>query len=107
EFWRQSQALLDRLPRKPKRNDSERAAANTIIAGARETRERFLRAYAGQVYDQLTGSRSRFLRVDDLVHQAAGLLPGLTPSITEIAADSGDTQGDKEGVAIDAGVLLS
>jgi thioesterase DpgC len=107
QFWRRSRVLLDRLPRKMKRSDVERVAAETIIAAARDAREVFLGAHAATVYERLTSNRSRFLRVRELVYEAASLLPGLTPTIAEVAVDAGDTQGEKDGVEIDQGLFIA
>jgi thioesterase DpgC len=107
QFWRQSRLLMDRLPRKPRRTEVERAAAGEISKAGREARERFLRAHAAAVYDRLTQQRSRFLRIDALVYEAAVLVPGLTPTAAEVAADSGETHADKDGVEIDQGLFLS
>jgi thioesterase DpgC len=76
-------------------------------AVAREARDEFLRAHARALYDELTGARSRFLRVEDLAYAAADAVPGLVPGRAEVAVESERRQGEKEGIEIDQGVLLS
>src|SRR3990170_6826676 len=70
-FWLRSAELLARLPPKPKRNAEEAAAAVEILALARDSRTRFMRAHASGVYDSLTAKRSLYLRVDELCARAA------------------------------------
>src|SRR5262245_33600180 len=70
-FWRNARTLLHRLPPKPQRNGEQAAAAAAILAATRQSRERFLAAHAERLYDRLTGDRSRFVRVEDLVFAAA------------------------------------
>ncbi|TMJ29109.1 MAG: enoyl-CoA hydratase/isomerase family protein [Alphaproteobacteria bacterium] len=67
----------------------------------------FLRAHGETVYDQLTSSRSRFVRVEELVLRAADLVPGLVPTAQQIAAEEGYLQRDKSGLEIDQGLFLS
>src|SRR5262245_24617010 len=62
-FWARSNDLLSRLPRKPERSVAEAAAAQTILAAARDHRERFLAAHADTVYDRLTQNCTRFVRI--------------------------------------------
>ena len=68
---------------------------------------RFLRRHGDAVYDALTVRRSRFVRVEDLVIRAAGVVPGLVPTAQEIAAEEGCLQRDKSGLEIDQGLFLS
>jgi thioesterase DpgC len=106
-FWQKSTRLLGRLPQKARRGAAEHAAAVTIQDRARDGRVRFLRAHADAVYDALTVRRSRFVRVEDLVVRAAGVVPGLVPTAQEIAAEDGSLQRDKDGLEVDQGLLLS
>jgi (3,5-dihydroxyphenyl)acetyl-CoA 1,2-dioxygenase len=107
EFWQQSEALIARLPQKPKRSGAEAAAAQTIFAAARAARERFLTAHASALYDELTQRRSRFVRLEDLVFAAAAAVPGLTPTAEQVKAESEFLQRDKDGVEIDQGIFLA
>jgi thioesterase DpgC len=107
EFWQRSARLVARLPRKARRNDTEQAAAATIQDRARTARVRFLRRHGEAVYDALTVRRSRFVRVEELVMLAAGVVAGLVPSAQEIAAEHGCLQRDKDGLEIDQGLFLA
>jgi (3,5-dihydroxyphenyl)acetyl-CoA 1,2-dioxygenase len=106
-FWGRSNDLLRRLPPKPKRSDAEAAAAVRLLAAAREHRERFLTCHVGRVYDKITRERTRFVRLDALVLEAAASVPGLVPTQVELAAESALAQRDKEGIEIDHGIFLA
>ncbi|HJY50836.1 MAG TPA: hypothetical protein VJ349_19710, partial [Stellaceae bacterium] len=106
-YWQQTYRLLSALPAKSSRSDVERAAAQTLLTAGRESHERFLNAYTRQLYDSLTAQRSRFVRADRLVAAAAEAFPGLVPSEAQLAAESKLKQGDKDGLEIDQGILLS
>jgi thioesterase DpgC len=106
-FWRQSAALLRRVPPKPRRNEVERAAADALLSDARASRESFLAAHVEQIYDLLTERASTFRRLDDLVYAAARLVPGLVPTRGEVEAEAVHPQGDKDGVEIDQGLFLA
>jgi thioesterase DpgC len=106
-YWAQADWLLQRLPRPPQRNEAERGAAGVIQEAARASRVRFLRGHVDTVYDRLTQGRSRFVRVEHLVAQAADVVPGLVPSTRQIAAEDGCLQGEKSGLEIDQGYFVS
>ena len=106
-FWARSHQLLKALPVKPKRNDTERAAAETILAATRASRDRFLAPHAGWIYDRLTKGRTTFVRVEDLVYEAAAAFPGLVPTREEVAAEASLDQRDKDGVEIDQGLFIA
>jgi thioesterase DpgC len=107
DYWARSTRLLGRLPGKPARSEREQAAASLLQERARDARVRFLRRHGDAVYDALTQMRSRFVRVEELVIRAAGIVPGLAPTAQEIAAEEGCLQRDKSGLEIDQGLLLS
>jgi (3,5-dihydroxyphenyl)acetyl-CoA 1,2-dioxygenase len=106
-YWQKSSRLLGQLSPKPRRNEGEQAAAAVVAERAREARVRFLRRHSDAVYDALTVRRSRFVRLEDLVVRAAGVVPGLVPTEQEIAAEDGVLQRDKSGLEIDQGLFLS
>ena len=106
-YWQRSARLLGRLPHKPRRSEREQAAAQLIQDRSRDARLRFLGRHGDAVYDALTVRRSRFVRVEDLVIRAAGVVPGLVPTAQEIAAEDGTLQRDKGGLEIDQGLFLS
>src|SRR5258708_21416543 len=96
-FWESRAALLARLPAKPARNAEQAEAAEQIKRQARPARSRFLAAHAGAVYDRLTQNCSRFVRVEQLVYDAATLVPALVPTRSQVSAESAPIQRDKEG----------
>jgi thioesterase DpgC len=106
-FWESSAALLARLPARPARNAEQVQAAEQIKQAARDARVRFLSAHVEAVYDRLTQNCSRFIRVEQLVYDAASLVPGLVPTRAQVAAESAHLQRDKEGHEIDQGVFAS
>ena len=59
------------------------------------------------MYDALTGNRSRFVRINELVAAAARQFPGLVPTAQAIAAEEGLRQSEKAGLEIDQGLFLS
>ena len=59
------------------------------------------------MYDALTGKRSRFVRINELVAAAARQFPGLVPSAQDIAAEEGLRQSEKAGFEIDQGLFIS
>jgi thioesterase DpgC len=105
-YWRAGSRLLGQLPLPAKRSEPERVAATAVQDRARAARARFLRKHADAVYDALTVRRSRFVRVEDLVIRAAGVVPGLVPTAQEIAAEEGTPQRDKQGLEVDQGIFL-
>jgi thioesterase DpgC len=106
-FWAASAAMLARLPAKPSRSAEQADAAEHIKRVARQIRTRFLSAHAGAVYDRLTRSRTRFVRVEQLIYDAAALVPGLTPTQAQVDAESALMQRDKEGHEVDQGIFVS
>jgi enoyl-CoA hydratase/carnithine racemase len=106
-FWLGAEALIARLPRKPARTAAEARAAAMVRARARESRERFLAAHAEEVYAALTANFSRFVRVEELLLDAAERFPGLVPTEAQLAAEADLRQRDKDGLEIDQGFFLS
>lgn len=106
-YWQRSARLIAKLPRKAERNSAERAAARLIHDAATEARMLFARMHGDAVYDGLTDRRSRFVRVERLMPEAAKLVPGLVPTPKEIAAEDGLLQSQKDGLEIAQGALLS
>jgi thioesterase DpgC len=106
-YWQQAAHLIARLPARAGRSGRERAAAAALAEMARAARTRFLARHCDVLYDALTDKRSRFLRVEHLVAQAARAVPGLVPAAHEIAAEDGLLQKDKSGLEIDQGLFLA
>jgi (3,5-dihydroxyphenyl)acetyl-CoA 1,2-dioxygenase len=107
DFWRRTAALLARLPPKPRRNEAEKTAAETLLSAGRAYRESFLAAHVEQIYDRLTERASIFRRLDDLAYAAAHLVPGLVPTREEVSVEAAHPQRDKDGVEIDQGLFLA
>jgi thioesterase DpgC len=106
-YWEAASARLAKLPAKPARSIEQAQAADRLKQAAQEARARFLSAHAEGVYDRLTQKRSRFIRVEQLVYDAAVLVPGLVPTREQVAAESALIQRDKEGLEIDQGIFVS
>jgi len=107
KYWRAGAELLAKLPGKPKRSVEQKQAAESILRDCRRAREDFLKSHAETVYRQLTKNLANFRRVDDLVYDAAKLVPGLTPTRKEVGAESAVMQSEKDGVEIDQGIFLA
>ena len=80
---------------------------NDVSPRAQQSRVRFLGEHADAVYDALTGNRSGFVRINELVAAAARQFPGLMPTAQAIAAEEGLRQSEKAGLEIDQGLFLS
>ena len=107
KFWRNGTDLLAALPEKAKRNPAEARAAETILRTGRESREAFLGRHAEAVYRALTRDMTVCVRAEPLVYDAASLVPGLTPTRKEVAAQSEKPQRDKDGIEIDQGIFFA
>lgn len=107
KFWAQAARLLGQLPQPLQRQDSDRTVARNILESARPSRVNFLRRHVDTVYDELTGARTRFVRVGELVVAAAQKFPGLVPSPQDIVAEVGLRQSQKAGLEIDQGLFVS
>ena len=106
-FWSLAAALRARLPTRPARNTDQSAAAALIHRAERDLRDLFLKAHTEVLYDNLTVSRAKFLRVDELVARAADAVPGLVPDANAMAVERALLLKDKDGLEIDHGLLLS
>jgi thioesterase DpgC len=106
-FWRSAKEQLSRLPPKPKRDAAAYDSAEAVKQAAREARFSFLRRHARTLYDRLTANRTKFVRVERLVYDAAELVPGLVPTRAEVAAEAELRQADKDGCEIDQGILAN
>jgi len=106
-YFLAGQALIDRLPPRPRRSAAEQAAVETLLQHLREVRVRFLRSYVPLLYARLTNERRAFVRVEDLVYQAAEQVPGLVPTRAVVLAERERLQKDKDGHEVDQGLFLS
>src|SRR5215472_11246650 len=107
KFWRASADLLAKLPKKPARTAEQQYAADLVLSDSRRSREDFLSRHADAIYRKLTKNLGVFTRVDDLVYEAAKLVPGLTPTRKQVDAESALMQSEKDGVEIDQGIFLT
>ena len=107
KFWAAGAKLRAQLPARPARGPDAVAAIAFIEQSERELRERFLAAHAATVYDRLTNNRRKFVRVAELVREAAKLVPGLTPTAKQLAAEAPLALKDKERIEIDQGLFLA
>jgi (3,5-dihydroxyphenyl)acetyl-CoA 1,2-dioxygenase len=106
-FFGAGQALLERLPPRPRRSGAEASAAEALKADLRRARVGFLRRHAAALYAQLTRDHSQFVRVEDLVYATAQAVPGLVPTREQIRAEREHQQKDKEGYEVEQGLFLS
>jgi thioesterase DpgC len=107
KYWRAGAALRARLPAKTARNADEAAACNLILREERKARENFLTAHVDGLYRRLTKDRSRFVRAEQLVYDAAAVVPGLVPTADAVRHEAGQKLKDKDGLEIDQGIFLS
>ncbi len=106
-YWRDAKQQLARLPAKPKRDAAAHDAAEALKQAARDARFAFLRRHARTLYDRLTDRRRKFVRVEQLVYDAAELVPGLAPTRAEVLAEAELRQSEKDGCEIDQGILCN
>ena len=107
KFWRENAAALGKLPAKPRRDAAAQQAAEAIQHRGRLARYLFLGTHARTLYDRLTDSRRRFVRLEELPYDAADAVPGLAPTRTQVAAEATLRQADKDGCEIDQGILCN
>ena len=107
KVWKAGADLLTKLPKKPQRSPPQHAAADSILSTCRCAREAFLKRHVEAVYRKLTKNLGNFVRVDDLVYDAAKLVPGLAPTRKQVEAESTSMQSEKDGVEVDQGIFLA
>jgi thioesterase DpgC len=107
KFWCGGADLLSKLPKKAARTPEQQVAADTILRLGRESREIFVEQHADVVYRKLTNNLTKFVRVDELVYDAAKLIAGMTPTHRQVEAETSLMQSEKDGIEIDQGILLA
>jgi thioesterase DpgC len=107
EYLTRGRDLVARLPQRSERSDRERAGAEAINDALNDARESFLSAHVRELYEQLTDGYRTSVRLEQLVFDAAALVPGLTPSGGEIDAERERKLADKEGVELAQGLLAA
>ena len=105
--WQIGAELMARLPPKPARSNAQAAAAAAIVERDRAARQKFLSAHVEALYRLLTDDFAKFVRVEQLVRDAALLVPGLAPDDSELLREKSLQQRDKDGAEIDQGLFLS
>jgi (3,5-dihydroxyphenyl)acetyl-CoA 1,2-dioxygenase len=98
--------LIIALPAAAERDEQQRAVAAGVHAAGRRLRQRFLRAHATAVYDELTLGRAAQLRIAELARTAGAAFPGLVPTTAQLDAEGAHLQSDKEGREIDQGIFF-
>jgi len=98
--------LIASLPEPGKRSAEQRTVAAAAHDTARGIRVHFMDVHADAVYDELTGRRSGYLRLAELVDAASAAFPGLVPTADQMASERARPQASKEGHEIDQGIFL-
>jgi (3,5-dihydroxyphenyl)acetyl-CoA 1,2-dioxygenase len=76
-------------------------------SAANEARDRFLGSHAQELYDELTDGCGRSRRLEDLVSEAASLVPGLVPTPEQMDVERGRALSSKEGMEIAQGLIVA
>lgn len=105
-FWERSRGLRGKLPGKATRNANEAAASAELHRTERALRERFLGQHAAELYGRLTSRGAKFLRVDELMPDAAKLVPGLAPDAKALEIECELPLKHKDGIEVDHGILI-
>lgn len=105
--YRAGGSLLHSWPSKPKRDAAQAKAVETIKDTLRAVRNAFARTYIDLIYGKITNGYRRFLRIEALIYEVAGLCPGLCPTPAEVETERELALGDKDGVEIPQADLLS
>jgi (3,5-dihydroxyphenyl)acetyl-CoA 1,2-dioxygenase len=105
-YFALGQALLDRLPSRAQRSETEQAAADAVHGELRAVRLAFLRSYVGAIYAQLTDDCGRFVQPEALVYTVAERFPGLAPTRQAVEADHGRWLAEKEQIERDQALVL-
>jgi (3,5-dihydroxyphenyl)acetyl-CoA 1,2-dioxygenase len=106
-FWLAGAALLSKLALKADRGAADTEVADLVARAMRAARDRFLAMHVETLYRALTKDHGSFVRVEQLVYEAAAAVPGLVPTQEQVARESERPQKAKDGVEIDQGILLS
>jgi len=108
KYFETAAAALKSLGSPSVRSDSARKDAQQVKLGWRAAQENFLRRHVGEIYDTITGNRSKTLRVCELLYAVADHFPGLLPTRQSIQAERAlKQQSAKEGYEIDQGLFVS
>lgn len=103
----EGQDALAALPCKAERSPAEQLLAERVHARSRRARAAFMRAYAEEIYAELTDGCRRQVHHCDLLYAAAATYPGLVPDRELVAAERRYIQAAKEGHERDQGIFLA
>ncbi|MCW5771902.1 MAG: enoyl-CoA hydratase/isomerase family protein [Rhodospirillaceae bacterium] len=106
-YWRETDHALEALPPKPKRNARQAEEAAAMLTAARAARTRFLTAHIETLYRRLTADLARYVRLENMIFDAATLVPGLVPTREAWTREMALKQADKEGVEVDQGLFVA
>lgn len=106
-FLTAGQALVARLPEPVHRSATEQSARDAIGAAMDGARNSFLRVHTAELYDSATGSRSRSLRLEDLLRATADRVPGLVPTSADLATERTRPLPEKDGIELAQGMLFA
>jgi thioesterase DpgC len=70
-------------------------------------KEDFLRAHAVEIYDAVTDGLTRFVRLDELVYEAAERHPDVLPTREDMGVERQRQLADKEGLELAQGLFLA
>jgi thioesterase DpgC len=99
--------LLARMPLRSQRDAAQKRAGETLVHLCAAAVRDLFRRYATLLFARITDEGRRSLRVDDLLWEAAALLPGILPSQAELANEATRMQKDKDGLEIPQGLFVS
>jgi (3,5-dihydroxyphenyl)acetyl-CoA 1,2-dioxygenase len=99
--------LVAALPEPRDRSDAQRAAAEAIDDALNGARDEFLAAHTTELYLRLTDEYRRPVRLEQLVLEAAQLVPGLTPTQEQLVAERDRKLADKQGIELAQGLLAA
>ena len=106
-FWLEGLNILDGMAAKADRTAPEQRLADNILELSRGARRSFLSAHVSQLYNDITGNRTRHVRVEAFVAEASISIPGLVPTAERIQSEVGVLQKNKDGHEIDQGLLFN
>jgi thioesterase DpgC len=106
-FLTRGQDLIGKLPEPGHRSADEQAAKEAIAGILHGARDRFLRAYAAGLYDAITDGCTKPVRLEQLLREAAEIVPGLVPTESEMAVERARPLASKEGAELAQGLLTS
>lgn len=108
KYFETAAAALKSLGAPSTRGESARKDAEHLKLRWRAAQENFLHRHVSEIYDTVTGNRSKTLRVCELLYAVADQFPGLLPTRQRIQAERAlKQQSAKEGYEIDQGLFIS